>query len=524
LPQRLFVVPDGWLGASGAAEAIEEWWQPRPLLLCPRCRAAYDLRATSDFRKLVTLSQTGRSTATTVLGAGAILGLRRDDSVPAEAQKLASLQAGHLNDFTQVVLLRGALLRALDQARELSHDRVGDAVFRALDPAPEDFMKEPVPGGPGHQQAVRAMVDLLEHRLLEDLARAWRVAQPNLEQCGLLHIHYDGLAELASDDMLWQSAPPIGAASAGRREIVLAAVLDHLRSVLARVAQTIRDLWALDERERLRIGSVALLAGVVPDARDHQVMLRLGARSSIGRYLRSRRTWDLDHDLDSQQGEALVGTIIAALRGHPLTVVSHRGSDYGVQVKVGSLRWERGNGTPPKSLHLRRQDLRPGTGNRYFTDLYRDRALGLRRLSSADHTGQVPAELRIEREEKFVASRLLAVTAQDVIATPGRPALAGRSGGEAIEAGLDAVAVSSYRSMPPMQRHFTSRNSSMPPMQRYLTSRNSSMLHFEPSRPMPLSFMPPNGAISVEMMPSLMPTMPYSRASATRQMRPMSRL
>jgi hypothetical protein len=49
------------------------------------------------------------------------------------------------------------------------------------------------------------------------------------------------------------------------------------------------------------------------------------------------------------------------------------------------------------------------------------------------------------------------------------------------------------------------------------------MPYFEPSRPMPLSFMPPNGAISVEMMPSLMPTMPYSSASATRQMRPMSR-
>jgi hypothetical protein len=30
--------------------------------------------------------------------------------------------------------------------------------------------------------------------------------------------------------------------------------------------------------------------------------------------------------------------------------------------------------------------------------------------------------------------------------------------------------------------------------------------------------------ISVAMMPSLMPTMPYSSASATRQMRPMSRL
>jgi hypothetical protein len=50
------------------------------------------------------------------------------------------------------------------------------------------------------------------------------------------------------------------------------------------------------------------------------------------------------------------------------------------------------------------------------------------------------------------------------------------------------------------------------------------MPYFEPFRPMPLSFMPPNGAISVEMMPSLMPTMPYSSASAMRQMRPMSRL
>jgi hypothetical protein len=41
------------------------------------------------------------------------------------------------------------------------------------------------------------------------------------------------------------------------------------------------------------------------------------------------------------------------------------------------------------------------------------------------------------------------------------------------------------------------------------------MPYFEPSRPMPLSFMPPKGATSVEMMPSLMPTMPYLRSHQT---------
>jgi hypothetical protein len=206
-------------------------------------------------------------------------------------------------------------------------------------------------------------------------------------------------------------------------------VLDHLRSVLAvdavplteertrslaaRVAQTIRDPWAFDERERLRTGSLALLPSIVPDARDRRVMLRLSARSAIGRYLRSRRTWDLDRDLDSQTGEALVGAIVGALRGHLLTVVTNRGADYGTQVKIGCLRWRRGDGMPPppdpvraKSLHLRRQELRPATGNGYFVKLYRDRALGLRRVSAAEHTGQVPANLRIEREDKFKAGEL----------------------------------------------------------------------------------------------------------------------
>src|SRR6266508_588405 len=65
---------------------------------------------------------------------------------------------------------------------------------------------------------------------------------------------------------------------------------------------------------------------------------------------------------------------------------------------------------------------------------------------------------------------------------------------------------------------------STPPIARYFSSSHSSIPYFEPSRPIPDSFIPPNGATSVEMKPVLMPTMPYSSASATRQIRPTSRL
>src|SRR6266851_811751 len=63
----------------------------------------------------------------------------------------------------------------------------------------------------------------------------------------------------------------------------------------------------------------------------------------------------------------------------------------------------------------------------------------------------------------------------------------------------------------------------IPPMQIYFTSTYSSMPYFDPSRPMPDCLTPPKGATSVVISPVFTPTMPYSRASATRQIRPMSR-
>src|SRR5262249_30525567 len=140
--------------------------------------------------------------------------------------------------------------------------------------------------------------------------------------------------------------------------------------------------WSFDEAERLRRGAVAALPAVTPTERDRDVALRLGPRSAIARYLRSRRTWGIDENLPADQVEELIDSIGAALRGHVLHIVGRRGQPCGVKIRVSALRWRLGDGTPPppdpvrgKSLHLRREDEAPRKANAFFTSLYR-RALG----------------------------------------------------------------------------------------------------------------------------------------------------
>ncbi len=56
-----------------------------------------------------------------------------------------------------------------------------------------------------------------------------------------------------------------------------------------------------------------------------------------------------------------------------------------------------------------------------------------------------------------------------------------------------------------------------PPKHTYFTSRYSLIPYFEPSTPRPDCLTPPNEASGVDRRPSLIPTIPTSNASATRQ-------
>jgi hypothetical protein len=106
----------------------------------------------------------------------------------------AALQAGHFNDFVQVLLTRAALLAAFAKSagQALSEKEVANAVFEALcfdrdDPVVRaEYMQQPEVKGNTRRQVQDAMRSILGYRTFFDLRRGWRFNNPNLDQLGLV--------------------------------------------------------------------------------------------------------------------------------------------------------------------------------------------------------------------------------------------------------------------------------------------------------------------------------------------------
>lgn len=441
VPALLTVGADGHSGGT-----TEGWYQPRPLMICLRCRTAWDRRNRSDFAKLSSLSQTGRSTSATVTVNALVAEMKAQHSPKGEPKVLsftdnrqdAALQAGHLNDFVQVAQVRAAIVAAIEQMGRLEYAELGPALFDALALEPTDFLAEPAAEGtPGYVQGRSALVGLLEYLALEDLGRGWRVTQPNLEQAGLLRIGYQGLGKLAADDQRWRGLPGLCDASAQDRERVLNAVLDHLRTELCidapaltrnhthalarRAQQWLRESWAVEEGE-LRTHMLALLPSEQPTWQEERGrFVRMGWRSALGRYLRDPRTWDPAAGpgdasrLTPDETDALLHGIVAGLRGQVLTVERSSGSDHGVRVKADVIDWVQGDGSPAppsavrsRSLHLRRE-IGEYSAPPFFARLYREDARHLRGMLAHEHTAQVDSSDREDREQAFRTGKLPAL-------------------------------------------------------------------------------------------------------------------
>jgi hypothetical protein len=434
-PLPVQVDPSGEVASPG----LSAHFVPGTFRFCLACGVSYDATQRSDFSKLASLSSEGRSSATTVLTLGAMRYLREEaKDLPPSAQKLlgftdnrqdASLQAGHFNDFIQILLLRGALLAAVVKAGELTDETLARAIYDALDLEKPEFMANPTAKFFAEEQARKALREVLGYRLYFDLRRGWRVNNPNLEQLGLLRIDYHFLAEICAEETLWAVAPPLLAQATPQvREEVARHLLDLMRRGLCLKANYLdpdrqeqinqasfshlREPWAINPDERLQPARYLILGSKPPDVkRQDDRAVYLSARSRFSREIRRQSLWGEDalsrwpQRFDETYFSTLIAALLEALTQgglvQPLEAPDHKAA---YQIVAGSMVWRLGD-TAQSSDATRANGT---SSNTFFRDLYLNVAQGLiqhnrllQTLEAREHTAQVDPRDRQEREDRF---------------------------------------------------------------------------------------------------------------------------
>ncbi len=410
----------------------------RPFRFCPCCRVAFASRG-SDFARLATLGSEGRSTATTITTKAVLTFLKGEKgaALPAEARKLlsftdnrqdASLQAGHFNDFLQVLQIRRGLYRALTLAPQgLDYAGLNLAVFEAMALPYDAYASDP--GAKFGRDDVDARFRaVLGYLLFRDLERGWRINSPNLEQCGLLRFHFKELDLLCADQEEWEACHPLLAnASPAQRAAICRVLLDYLRKELAINAQSLNPIfqesiprdsqdltveWSIAQMETM-VAAKWAYAG--PEGRDQGQ--RRGARADnrlfvterggFGRFLRRSSTFGAAAGkmtlLETRQ--LIVELFQRLARAGILERRDGRTPAY--QIKATRMLWLPGEGSSrgedPLRMPTTGLDLKP---NPYFVKLYREHDQELRGFRAAEHTAQVQPETRKAREEAFRAAVL----------------------------------------------------------------------------------------------------------------------
>lgn len=421
IPRQVVVASDGRLGVS---EGTVGWWTPAPFGFCLACRVSYSITRSNDFARLSTLGAGGRASATTVMSLAAVQHLRTNTDLEADARKMlsftdnrqdASLQAGHFNDFVEVTMLRSALWRAASSSSEgLRHDRLPQKVFEALALPPTVYARDPNLSGYARRKTDETMREVLAYRLYSDLKRGWRIAQPNLEQVGLLEIGYESLSDLAGDRRQWVDChPALAGSDAQVREHLSRVLLDSIRrdlglrvkvlnsyeqeSLKLRAAQWLTGSWSLDG-EALDVCTEMTTHPITGQGHNRR---RVGARGLFGRFLRRQNVLG---PLPLADTEQVIREIFERLRRFGLLTESQTGGTGQPrwQIPAGVLVWRAGDGTRPYIDHLR--VARPSeetTTNTYFVDLYRNSGTGLHLIEGREHTAQVSYPQRMEREDRF---------------------------------------------------------------------------------------------------------------------------
>jgi superfamily II DNA/RNA helicase len=432
VPVRVHVDIDGTIRDANADTGAAAAFIPGQLRFCLHCGVSYESQRQAELAKVATLDTEGRSSAMTVIASSIVRTLKAmpQDQIPEDARKLltfvdnrqdASLQAGHLNDFVQVVRLRGAVYQAaLDSDTEFGLETVdlASAIARNIALEPSDYAQ--APDALDLRNAQRALRGVLEYRALMDLRKGWRVTLPNLEQCGLIVVDYPFARTLAERADQWATAHPLlQLMDPEQREEVIRVLLDEFRRNLAleadalssesfeRLRRLSRDnlsgLWALPIGEPDPDPGLMILG---PRGKDPSPSLvSLTGRGAFGLWL--KRTL-ADPLLKSTDIDDVLASLIEVLVRHGMLVkaTSHGMSGYRLNASALSLRPGQGDHGAPDPV---RRSFEAEAAPRvvpYFRDLYRDAAAAVGSLHAAEHTAQVSSQDRQEREDEFREGRL----------------------------------------------------------------------------------------------------------------------
>ncbi|GAA4372886.1 DEAD/DEAH box helicase [Nocardioides caricicola] len=405
---------------------------------CLNCSTVYESARGNDFAKLASLGSEGRSSATTVLSASIVRAQQREESIADAARKVltftdnrqdASLQAGHFNDFVLVGQIRAALYRAVTDHLEatgepLAHEDLASRVVQALGLEPVEYAKAP-DSKFNIERATKALRGAVAARVYADLARGWRITMPNLEETGLLKVTYAYLPDIAASDDLWGTSTwahmpaTLTAASAEIRERLLVTLLDEMRRNLC-----VRTEYLTEEgHERIKSQSDSQLIApwAISDDRPTRALITyprsktkgertgsghyLSGLSAFGRWVRKRSGLKGINGaaLAVADSEDIIRALLEVLAKEGLLekVVEPKDGVPGFQVDEAALLWLPGDGEQRAIDRLRVTTETGGRVNPYFRDFYRTLATSLGGLSAAEHTAQVPADVREGRENAF---------------------------------------------------------------------------------------------------------------------------
>jgi superfamily II DNA/RNA helicase/very-short-patch-repair endonuclease len=437
MPKEIYVSKDGSFSDSpnGGERA---WFMPAPLVYDPTCGIIYLEPKLSEKSKLISLGNEGRSTSTTLITLQTLLALYRKYGFEnLKEQKLmsftdnrqdASLQAGHFNDFIQVIHLRSAIEKVLKHTSDtLTLFELVYKVEEELKLPEKEYAINPAnnPLIPSETNK-KALRNYITYRIIQDLKRGWRYILPNLEQTALLEITYQKLDDYVEKDALWSNIVLLNQYSSENRKSFVLQVLNYFRNAYAVDLEMLRyenrlriqdelnnalnrnKLWSLDKGEKMDAPSSLSLDGADKATREVYIQ-SIGPMSRLGRFVKHEFRKITGAQPNNKEYMDFMNSLLQLLCDmsylKPQLIHAEKGEKMTYQLILGEVLWKKGdlrNVATDKTSYITLDEEIKIKPHLYFQYLYQEDFSKLpKSYIAAEHTGQIKNEEKIEREDKF---------------------------------------------------------------------------------------------------------------------------